>query len=302
MGRMPVARAGASRSAVGRAAPLSAARLRVALGGAAENGPGDLWADLRVVAETGSTSSDVLTLARAGAPEGLVIAAETQTAGRGRQGRTWVSLPGASLTFSALLRPRQVPPSARGWVPLLVGVAVVAAVREITGIGARLKWPNDVLIGERKLAGILAEQDGGAGDAIVVGIGLNVLGAERDLHVPGATSLQAHGVAQVDRAILLAAILRQTEHWYLRWTGTRGDADGCGLRGEYVGLSATVGQRVRVDLPGGQALAGTAVGIDGTGRLLVEARRDGKEAADSGPATDDAGPVAVSSGDVIHVR
>ena len=293
MGGMPVARTGAARSAAGRASPLSAARLRAALGGAAaggtaERGPGDLWTDLRVVAETGSTSSDVLTLARAGAPEGLVIAAETQTAGRGRQGRTWISLPGASLTFSALLRPRQVPQSARGWVPLLVGVAVVAAVRELTDIGARLKWPNDVLIGERKLAGILAEQDGGAGDAIVVGIGLNVLGAERDLEVPGATSLQAQGVAQIDRTILLAAILRQAGYWYLRWTGTGGDADGGGLHSEYLGLSATVGQRVRIDLPGGRALAGTAVGIDGTGRLLVEAGR--------------AAPVAVSAGDVIHVR
>jgi BirA family biotin operon repressor/biotin-[acetyl-CoA-carboxylase] ligase len=296
MGGMPVARSRTSGSAAGptATAPLSAARLCAALGGAGEldvagQAAGALWTDLRVVAETGSTSSDVLALARAGAPEGLVIAAETQTAGRGRQGRTWRSVPGASLTFSALLRPRPVPPPARGWVPLLAGVAVATAVRELTGIGTVLKWPNDVLVGESKLAGILAEQDGGADDAIVVGIGMNVLGAERDLAVPGATSLQAHGAGQTDRTALLAEILRQLGSWYLRWAGPgQGDPDACGLRAEYLRLSATVGRRVRVELPGGRTLTGTAAGVDGTGRLLV--------------GSADPEQVAVSAGDVIHVR
>ncbi len=124
-------------------------------------GPGGsagLWTSIRVVASTGSTNADLL--ARGG-PEGQVLVAEEQTAGRGRAGRTWVSQPGASLTFSVLLRPASVPPSARGWLPLLTGVAVAAGVRSAAGVAARLKWPNDVLVGDRKLAGILAEQSAG---------------------------------------------------------------------------------------------------------------------------------------------
>ena len=95
-----------------------------------------------------------------------MLVAEEQTAGRGRLGRTWTSVPGAALTFSVLLRPATVPPARRGWLPLLAGVAVASAVRSVTGAGGRrrcrvdavLKWPNDVLVGDRKLAGILAEQ------------------------------------------------------------------------------------------------------------------------------------------------
>ena len=92
-----------------------------------------LWTSVEVVASTGSTNADLL--ARGG-PEGQVLVAEEQTAGRGRAGRTWVSLPGASLTFSVLLRPASVPPSARGWLPLLTGVAVAAGVRSAAGVAA----------------------------------------------------------------------------------------------------------------------------------------------------------------------
>src|ERR1700722_15533316 len=91
--------------------------------------------------------------------------------GRGRRGRTWVSRPGGALTFSVLLRPVSVPSASRGWLPLLTGVALIRALRAATGIEAVLKWPNDVLADEAKLAGILAEQ---AGDAVVVGVGVNV--------------------------------------------------------------------------------------------------------------------------------
>ena len=135
---------------------------------------GRLWTSVRVVASTGSTNADLL--ARGG-PEGQVLVAEEQTAGRGRSGRTWVSQPGASLTFSVLLRPASVPPSARGWLPLLTGVAVAAGVRSAAGVAARLKWPNDILVGDRKLAGILAEQSAD-GDAVVIGVGLNVATSE----------------------------------------------------------------------------------------------------------------------------
>ena len=148
--------------------------------------PGGLWSEVLVVARTGSTNTDCAARARAGAPEGLVLAAEEQAAGRGRLGRTWLSPPRAALTFSVLLRPAGVPPAQRGWLPLLAGVATATAVRHVSGLDARLKWPNDLLIGPRKLAGILAEQ---SGDAVIVGIGVNVSAARAELPVTGAAAL-----------------------------------------------------------------------------------------------------------------
>ena len=144
--------------------------------------PGGLWSEVLVVERTGSTNTDCAARARAGAPEGLVLAAEEQTAGRGRLGRTWLSPPRAALTFSVLLRPAGVPPARRGWLPLLAGVATATAVRHVSGLDARLKWPNDLLLGPRKLAGILAEQ---SGDAVIVGIGVNVSAARGELPATG---------------------------------------------------------------------------------------------------------------------
>lgn len=244
---------------------------------------GALWTDIRVVPTTGSTNADVMALAKAGAPEGLVIVAETQTAGRGRQGRTWHSEPGAALMFSLLVRPESMAPTAIGWLPLLAGIATATAVRTVTGVRACLKWPNDVLIDDGKLAGILAEQSGGA---IVVGIGLNMLGRQESLPVPTATSLECRGAGATDRAELLAEILGQFENWYRRWADS-GDADASGLRPRYLRLCRTIGKQVNVALPGGRTLSGVAIGVDGAGHLLVE------------PGT---GPVPVSAGDVIHVR
>ncbi len=244
-----------------------------------------MWGDIRVVAETGSTNEDVLKLGGDGALEGLVVAAESQTAGRGRQGRSWQSRP-AALTFSVLLRPQSVPQAARGWVPLLAGVATARALGHVAAVDARLKWPNDVLLGRRKLAGILAEQ---SGDAIVVGIGINVLGGDHDLPTATATSLERGGAGPTDRTELLAEILRRLEHWYLRWRETgSGDAAGSGLRQEYLSLCTTLGRAVRVQLPGDRMLTGTAVDVDVAGQLQV--RRDRGDI------------IAVSAGDVIHVR
>jgi BirA family biotin operon repressor/biotin-[acetyl-CoA-carboxylase] ligase len=245
--------------------------------------PGALWTDIRVVATTGSTNADVMALARAGAPEGLVIIAETQTAGRGRQGRSWHSEPGAALMFSLLVRPEAVAQTAIGWLPLLAGIATATAVRTVTGVRACLKWPNDVLVEDGKLAGILAELSGGA---VVVGIGLNMLGRPESLPVPTATSLESQGAKAADRAELLAEILRQFEHWYRRWAQSD-DADASGLRPRYLRLCRTIGKQVNVALPNGRTLSGVATGVDLAGHLLVE----------SGT-----GPVPVSAGDVIHVR
>jgi BirA family transcriptional regulator, biotin operon repressor / biotin---[acetyl-CoA-carboxylase] ligase len=275
---------------------------------------GGFWTALDVVASTGSTNADLLARAAADAavPEGQVLVAEEQTAGRGRLGRTWTSVPGAALTFSVLLRPVTVPAERRGWLPLIAGVAVASAVRSVTGRGgsgggasgrggpggngsggavdAVLKWPNDVLVGERKLAGILAEQSPD-GSAVVIGIGLNVATPADALPVSPAglpaTSLLVEG-ASVARAALLLEILRQFESWY---TAFRADPDPArtGLLDAYRPLCVTLGQRVRVELPVGRVVSGAATGVDFDGRLLI---------------ADDAGdpPMAISAGDVVHVR
>ena len=251
--------------------------------------PRSVWRAVEVVGSTGSTNADLLARALRGEPEGVVLAAEEQTAGRGRMGRTWVAPPRAALTFSMLLRPA-VPPARRGWLPLLAGVAVAEAVTAVTGVPARLKWPNDVLAGDAKLCGILAES---AGDAVVVGIGLNVSTEPAELPAPGpgalaATSLLAAGAASPGREHLLLAILAAFQRWYLAWQDYRGDPDRSGLRAAYTERSATIGRDVRAEVPGAKVLSGPAVGVDPDGRLLVRAS-SGAE-------------VAVAAGDVVHLR
>jgi len=265
----------------GERAPLSGAALTGAL-----VRPGGFWRAIEVTAVTGSTNADLLEQAAGGAPEGTVLVAEAQTAGRGRMGRAWLSPPGAALLFSVLLRPVAVPPARRGWIPLLTGVAIASAVAAVAGLDARLKWPNDVLVGDRKLAGILAEQ---AADAIVVGVGVNVSTRRDELPVETATSLALEGAARTGRQELLGAALGELERWYLAWAGgaSPGDPDACGLRAEYRRRSVTLGRPVRVEFPGGDAARGTALDIDAEGRLLLRT-------AD--------GQLAVSAGDVVHLR
>ncbi len=277
----------------GQAAAVNRAPLDAGALGRAVVRPGGLWRAVEVLASTGSTNADLLARAAGGAPEGVVLAAEEQSAGRGRMGRSWVSPPRAALTFSLLVRPHTVAPARRGWLPLLAGVAVASAVRAGPGVEARLKWPNDVLAGPAKLAGILAEA---AGDAVVIGIGLNVSTRPGELPPPGptpggalaATSLLALGSAKLDREPLLTAILAGFERWYQAWRQAGGDPDRCGLRAEYTSLCGTIGREVRVELPGGQLLSGLAVGVDSDGRLLVRVS-SGAE-------------VPVAAGDVVHVR
>jgi BirA family biotin operon repressor/biotin-[acetyl-CoA-carboxylase] ligase len=274
-------------------APLAPAALR-----RAAVRPGGLWRDVEVVESTGSTNADLLARALRGEPEGMVLATEHQRAGRGRMGRTWTTPPRAALTFSLLVRPAEVPPARRGWLPLLTGVAVVEAITGVTGVETSLKWPNDVLASTGqgstgKLVGILAEA---AADAIVVGIGVNVSteAAELPERGPGAlpaTSLLLAGApAQaLDRGPLLLAILAAFQNWYLPWREANGDPEESGLRARYTELSGTIGRQVRAELPGGQALSGPAVGVDADGRLLV--------GSSSGTGT-----VAVAAGDVVHLR
>lgn len=242
-----------------------------------------LWREVRLVASTPSTNADLAAAALRGEPEGLVEVADFQSAGRGRLGRTWSAPPGTALMFSVLLRPPGVPQERWSWLPLLAGVAAVDAVRRHTGVPVVLKWPNDLLVADRKLAGVLAER---AGDAVVVGMGLNVSLTSAQLPSPAATSLQVAG-ATTDRLALLWAVLDALAGWYARWQETSGDAAACGLAHAYEDRCTTLGRRVRVELPDG-GVEGTATGITGDGALRVR---------DQGGAVH-----TLAAGDVVHVR
>ncbi|MET8529842.1 biotin--[acetyl-CoA-carboxylase] ligase [Micromonospora sp. NPDC005172] len=279
--------------------PLSAARLRRAL--VAPNGP---WTRLELYAETGSTNADVSEAAAAGEPEGLVVVAERQTAGRGRRGRVWQSPPRAGIATSVLLRPGEaapdrdwaaVPPTGYGWLPLLAGVALVESVVRLAELDATLKWPNDLLIGDAKCAGVLAEAVPGRSaaqpPAIVLGIGLNVTLRADELPVNPtglpATSLQLAGAAATDRDPLLRALLRALADWYDRWRTAGGDAEASGLRAAYLASCATIGREVRVLLPNGETRTGTATSIDSDGQLQLTTPLETR---------------TISAGDVLHVR
>ncbi|HEX6919524.1 MAG TPA: biotin--[acetyl-CoA-carboxylase] ligase [Actinomycetes bacterium] len=242
-----------------------------------------VWSRLEVVAETGSTNVDVAQRAAAGELSGLVLVAEAQTAGRGRLDRTWAAPPRSGLTFSVLLRPAGVPPARWGWFPLLAGVAVAAAVTLLGEVDARVKWPNDVLVGERKLAGLLSER---VGEALVLGVGLNV--SARADEVPAtATSLLLEGSPLVDRGPLLLAILRELGTAYDGFVRAAGDPLASGLRDTYRRSCATLGQEVRVQLPDERTVVGRAHDVDADGRLVVRS-------ADGGHV--------VGAGDVVHLH
>jgi BirA family transcriptional regulator, biotin operon repressor / biotin---[acetyl-CoA-carboxylase] ligase len=250
--------------------------------------PGGLWRRLEVKAETGSTNADVSAAARAGEPEGLIVIAEQQNAGRGRRDRDWVSPARAGLTLSVLLRPGEVPNRNWGWLPLLAGVALQEAVQRIAEVDAALKWPNDLLVQDAKCAGILAEV---AGDAVVLGIGLNVTTRVDELPATtglAATSLQIAGAKSTDRDPLLKALLRGLARWYEGWRETGGDAELCGLLAAYRRGCSTIGRDVRVQLPVGEVLTGRATTVDTEGRLVIR--------------TADGDEKRVSAGDVLHVR
>lgn len=251
--------------------------------------PGGLWRRIEIRPQTGSTNADVAEAARTGESEGLVVVAEQQLAGRGRRDRTWVSPPRAGLTLSVLLRPGpSVPQRQWGWLSLLAGVALKQTVERRTELPAQLKWPNDLLIGEAKAAGILAEM---VDDAVIVGIGLNVTTRADELPPPTglpATSLRMAGADVTDREPLLRDLLRGLASWYAGWREADGDAEMCGLLAAYRKGCATIGREVRVQVPGGADLIGTATTVDNDGQLVVR--------------TVDGVVKRVSAGDVLHVR
>jgi BirA family biotin operon repressor/biotin-[acetyl-CoA-carboxylase] ligase len=262
--------------------PLSAAALHGAL-----VVPGSRWSDVVVLDQTGSTNAVAAEYARDAGVGGVVVVAEHQTAGRGRLDRSWEAPPRSALTFSALVRPAGVPASRWAWVPLVAGLAAAASLRRTAEVAATLKWPNDVMIADRKVGGILVEriETPTASAAAVIGIGLNVSQRLDELPVPGATSLLVERAAVLDRSVLLRAVLRGLGGLLDRWESTGGEV--AGLHEAYVDASSTLGRLVRVSLPGGEVVEGEAVAVDDTGRLVVRT---------------DSGERLLGAGDVVHVR
>lgn len=229
---------------------------------------------LFVVESSPSTNTELLARAAAGPLEPFTaLVTDTQTAGRGRLHRAWVAPPGTSLAISVL-----VPGDLGGWIPLAAGVAMTDAVRSVLGDRVALKWPNDVLVGERTLCGILAElaPDG----RVVVGAGLNTSMTEAQLPVPTATSLAIEGADPSAADAVLSAYLTA-----LRDALGQHPAE---LRRRVRERCSTVGRSIRVELPGGEVLLGSALDVDDAGRLQVDV-----------PGR---GVVAVAAGDVVHVR
>jgi BirA family biotin operon repressor/biotin-[acetyl-CoA-carboxylase] ligase len=244
----------------------------------------DPWSRLTIVESTDSTNDDLLFSAST-LPAGAVLAAEYQAAGRGRQNRTWTSPPRAGLTFSVLLRP-EVPPSQWGWLPLLAGVALCDAVREVTPLDAALKWPNDLLAGDElaKTGGVLVQT---SRNAVVIGMGINVSNTRAELPVPDATSLELAGSTPVDRSRLLGAILGHLGERYSDWMSTGGDAAASFLLADYRARCATLNRQVVITPVVGSPYQGLATDVDNQGRLLV---------------LRDSGLEAIAAADIRHVR
>lgn len=258
--------------------PLDAQALTAALAGSG-------WRRVDVVAETGSTNADLLARAAAGEDiAGTVLLAENQLAGRGRNGRAWSAVPGTQILMSVGVPTTGVPAAAWGWLPLATGLAVVDAVARCTAVRAGLKWPNDVLVDGRKLAGILAEVAVGPADpVVVVGVGLNV--SQRAEELPqeaAATSLAVLGPAP-ERAGLVTALLEELDRRLAQWRA----GPATELPADYRAVGVTVGSRVRALQPGDNEVLGEAVAVDDQGRLVIDT---------------DGGPVAVSAGDIVHLR
>ncbi len=243
-----------------------------------------MWAgtwDVRRFEEIDSTNAYLRREARAGAPEGLVAVADHQSAGRGRMDRRWESPAGASLLVSVLLRP-EFDPSELHLCTAAVALAAAEACRRTAGVRPVIKWPNDLLVGEAKLAGVLAEAEFLSGAcALVVGLGLNVAWPGPD--GVGGTCLNDLSTTPVDRVALLDALLAALSARRALLDEASGRQE---VAAELRQRCATLGQRVRVELAA-EAVVGVAVEVDDAGHLVVQTA---------------SGPHTVSAGDVVHLR
>lgn len=248
------------------------------------------------LASSSSTNTELAARAdREGFGDLTVMLTRYQSAGKGRLGRSWTAPPGASVATSVLLRPRlpdgSTPaPDRLGWLPVIAGVAMAEAVSSaLPGREVGFKWPNDVLVGGRKICGVLAELLH-SGTGVVVGAGLNTRMTAEELPVPTATSLAVEGL-QVDDDLedqVLAAYLEGLRDRVARYLAGGADAEASGIRAQARARCLTLGRSVRIELPGGDQLLGTAVDLDADARLIV--------ADQEGVAR------SVAAGDVTHVR
>lgn len=241
---------------------------------------GTLVPQLSVLDHADSTNATLVewALADPSLPQYSTVVTDDQRSGRGRAGRSWSAPAGASLAISVLMRPR----ASLEWTPLVVGLAMVEATR-LLGVDSSLKWPNDVLVGGKKLCGILCEALPDA-TGVVAGTGINTGMEQRQLPVDTATSLRIAGARAWDPDTVLAAYLQRLAAVSARLLQP-GRADMA--RESVSGVMATLGADVRVELPSGGLLEGRAVALDGGGRLVVE--RAGQR-------------TAVSAGDIVHLR
>lgn len=260
---------------------------------------GELGLGLVSIRETsGSTNTELADLAASGQAGNLsVYFTEHQQQGKGRLGRGWITPAGSSITVSVLAVPGDaMPTDSLSWYTMLAALAWCQAVEEQAGVAARIKWPNDVLAGDKKICGILAQLvSTPKGFGVVVGTGMNVDQDADELPVPTATSLRLASGSQVSRSALLAGYLRRFAALDIAFREVRGNASagmngfsGASLSGMVAAKLATLGHDVRVEFPDGSLLEGQAVALEPDGALLV---RDGAARSHR-----------VLAGDVHHVR
>ncbi|HPL62508.1 MAG TPA: biotin--[acetyl-CoA-carboxylase] ligase [Syntrophales bacterium] len=227
--------------------------------------------DIVCLPEADSTNNRAKALAEAGAPEGALVLAEAQSGGRGRRGRNWFSPAGSGIYMSLILRP-EIPPAEAARITLMSSVAVAEAVAAVARLDVKIKWPNDVLAGAKKIAGILTEisTEMDSVNYVVVGIGINV--GHRPADFPpdirsSAGSIFSETGRAVSRTELIRSVITLFERRYFELK-TRGFQN---IRKRWCGLSGVLGRSVVVESPGGR-IRGTAESIDGDGSLLVRNR------------------------------
>ena len=224
---------------------------------------------------TASTQSDLAELVNASvAKSGEVIAAEFQSNGRGRLDSPFEAPPQSALLFSFYIAPKRAV-SDWGFISFLAALAMREVITDQLAEKVNLKWPNDILIGDKKVAGLLAQQ---IGEGVIVGIGLNVAMSTDELPVPNATSLLLAGSNLLDRNLILSAFLNHFENLFKEW-----DSGGDFLE-KYRQACSTLGRQVRVEVLGRDSIEGEAVSITAQGVLIL---KDGTE---------------VNVGDVVHLR